>query len=209
MHQRVITEPWTWIPAESQSSRRVLGAFVLGFACLMLGVVIGRLSVGAALSTHAGQLSHAVQPAQSAPERMGGPRGEPTMASKSDLGLANQSTIAAVIPPVPAKLLNPGSVQTSNLGEQKLKAAPHDRSVAGNVTEMDQHASEPKPGDESFERGYLPPKTSAVSKAGFGTRKPTQWQRGQSRPSEQSAPPEIAPFASNDYQDLRAYMLAR
>ena len=130
------------------------------------------------------------------------------MALKSDLGLDNQSTTEIVVPPVSAKLLNPGSVKTSTFGEEKLKAIPRDRSAAGDVTEMDQPASDAKQGDASIEGGHSPRKTSAVPKPESGTRR-TQRQRGQSRPSEQSAPPEIAPFASNDYQDLRAYMLAR
>jgi hypothetical protein len=211
MQRKTKTEPWTWIPADPPGpwSSRTLGAVVLVVTCLTLGVMIGRLSLtdrGPRVQSH---LPPAVEPAPSS-QSQSPPETRPTMALKSDPEPEGKgSSSAAASLPHPAVLLNPGTVKPRSFADESKASIPDAREPVGNATALDQSTEDSKLGN-SASVGDPSLRTSANSEgAGKHTRQRALANSRPSRPSEQLAPRTPSPSAIRDYQDLRAYMLAR
>lgn len=219
MDHKTKTDSWTWIPANPPRQRlsRMLGAVVLAVTFLTAGVVLGRMSVTDLGPRVHNRLPSAVEPSpgpapQPPPLRAATNSAEPqpTMALKSEPDREGSS--AAASPPNPAVLLNPGTVKTRDFTEEKAKGSvPAARGPANNVTIVEEAGGSNPANVTSADNNHG---TSANSKGLASSGRRTRWQSvgTKGRPTllgEQSAPRAPAPSVSRDYQDLRAYMLAR
>ena len=207
MHDKTTAE-WTWIPADARFSwlTRPLGGFVLAIACLIVGVVIGRVSVAQNRPPLAVQSAPSLPPLS--PERR---EAQPTMALKSDADGQPPSTAAA--PPKPAVLLNPGTTVRQTTDEEKAKSSvqpahgPADRDTA-----LSQPVDASDGGNDGLADSSLSSKSAASSKS-TGTGRRTLRQRTatkrQSTRQSESDPRTPERSTSRNYQDLRTFMLTR
>jgi hypothetical protein len=147
MQKDAQAENWTWTPAAKVGTvhRLVLGGFILGIACLLLGMLIGRLSV---LSPNVQVTEHRREPTQvPAPKTAERPLpkaapqldrasvelpsvGKDEAPSSAVGGHEMQDNSASFHPPVPPILLNPGTAEPSRTVEKREPPARWSRALA-------------------------------------------------------------------------------
>ena len=207
MHDKTTAE-WTWIPADARFSwlARPLGGVVLAIACLIAGVVIGRLSVVQNRPPLAVQSAPSLPPLS--PELR---EAQPTMALKGDADGQPASTAAAT-PPKPAVLLNPGTTVPQNTDEEKAKSVQPAHGPADRDTALSQPVDASDGGNDGLADSSLSSKSAASSKS-TGTGRRTLRQRTatkrQSTRQSESDPRTPERSTSRNYQDLRTFMLTR